>query len=130
MHKSKRIIQIGILLLALGGVSVPAYASGVSKDTVSFAKIEKWMLSSSTKKIQYQYGKILTKKNTRWKKAVSLPLTASSVPISKKGWYTFRITYTSGKKKLHKVKWWEKDDEWIKNNISKFKDIKHFTETL
>ena len=32
--------------------------------------------------------------------------------------------------KLQKVKWWEKDDEWIKNNISKFKDIKHFTETL
>ncbi len=104
MHKSKRIIQIGILLLALGGVSVPAYASGVSKDTVSFAKIEKWMLSSSTKKIQYQRGKILTKKNKRWKKAVSLPLTAASVPIAKKGWYTFRITDTSGKKKLHKVK--------------------------
>lgn len=104
MYKSKRIIQIGILLLALGWFSVPAYATGVSKDTVYFAEIEKWMLSSSTKKIQYQYGKVNTKKNKRWKKAVSLPLTASSVSIPKKGWYTVRVTTTSGKKKLHKVK--------------------------
>lgn len=83
---------------------MPAHSAGAAKDTDYFADIEKWMLSSSTKKIQYQYGKIVSGKNKQWKKAVTLPLTSSTLSISKKGWYTVRVTKTSGKKKLHKVK--------------------------
>lgn len=103
-HKSMRMTGIGILLLALGIFLVPARSYGVSKDTIYFAKIEKWMLSSSTKRVQYQYGKIISKKNKYWKKAITLPLTTSRVSIPKKGWYTVRITTSKGKKKLYKGK--------------------------
>lgn len=30
--------------------------------------------------------------------------------------------------KLLKMKWWEQDEQWIRDNIERFKDIKDFTD--
>lgn len=67
-------------------------------------KVENAVLSTKTKKIQYCYGKIKEKKNRCWKKAEKLSRTAGTLTIRKKGWCTFRITLTSGKYKLFRMK--------------------------
>ncbi|MCH5252077.1 MAG: RICIN domain-containing protein [Lachnospiraceae bacterium] len=108
-EKLQRMLWIGTCLLALGIWLMPVHSFGaLKKDTAYFAEVEKILLSSSTKTVEYQYGKINSGKNKYWKKAVSLPLTASKVKISKKGWYTVRVTSDSGNKKLskklHKIK--------------------------
>ncbi|MCH5265220.1 MAG: RICIN domain-containing protein [Lachnospiraceae bacterium] len=107
-YKSRmKILWIGLFLLACGWLLAPAAVSkgaAVQKDVEYFAQLEKVMTANSTKKIQYQRGKRYTKKNSQWKKAAVLPLTSAKVTFPKKGWYTARITMTSGKKKLLHIK--------------------------
>ncbi len=102
--KMQKIIWIGSCLLALGIWAAPARSVCASENSFHMDKLEKILLSSTTRTVQYRHGKIRSKKNKYWKKAVSLPLTASKLMISKKGWYTVRVISSSdGKKKTKKL---------------------------
>lgn len=95
-----RFILFGICLLAAGIVTSPASSHAAAKDTEYIKKIEQAVLDSDTKIIQYQGGRIKAVIEEEWKKSSKLPLTAATLTISQKGWYTIRVTKKSGEKKL------------------------------
>lgn len=91
----------GVCLLA--GISLlqtgTSFAATGSKAS-SLEQLEKAMVSSKTKKIQYRVGKITSPGERYWRSAKRISLSASKLKIRKKGSYTFRITKTSGKSRL------------------------------
>ena len=102
--KRQKIVWIGSCLLALGIWAAPARSVCASGNSFHMDKLEKILLSPAVQTVQYRHGKIKSKKNKYWKKAVSLPLTASKLMIPKKGWYTVRVISSSdGKKKTKKL---------------------------
>ncbi len=91
------------------------------KDTEYIRQIEKKMLSPSTSKIQYRYGKIKSTKNSSWKKAATISLSAKKWAVSKKGWYTLRIRTTKKKYKKLQVKLKKKTYLFSCNHVIKQK---------
>lgn len=104
--KLQKLLWVGatFLGLVLGIFLVPVHSYGATKDTVCIQKIEKAVLASTTKKIQYRAGKISSKKSQLWKKSKTLSLSAAKLKITKKGWYTFRVTTTKGQYKIFNAK--------------------------
>jgi hypothetical protein len=104
MKMRKVVVFLGILLMAclLGRRGDTPSVRAAASDYLQ--KVESSVLSSTTKKIQYRYGKTTSKQKKIWKNAAKLSLSAKNLTISKKGWYTFRITKTSGKYKLFQLK--------------------------
>ena len=92
-------ILTGICLLA--GISLwQAGTSSAAATTSVLEQLEKAMVSSATKKIQYRAGKVTSAGGRYWRSAKTVSLSASKLKIKKKGSYTFRITKSSGKYKL------------------------------
>lgn len=93
-------IMGSILALVLILVPVPSHAKEKAKDAGSIAELEKKMVAKSTKRLQFQKGKIHSTSHTVWKKGKKIKKSEKSLLIQKKGWYTLCVTTTSGKKKL------------------------------
>ncbi len=99
-----RIILMCAPALILGFVFRVSGVRAASSQPDYLQKVETAVLSSTTKKIQYRYGKIKTKYDASWKKAARLTKNATSLRIRKKGWYTFRVKTNAGKYKLFGIK--------------------------
>ena len=93
-------ILTGICLLA--GISLwqAGTFSAAATTTNVLEQLEKAMVSSTSKKIQYRAGKVTSAGGRYWRSAKTVSLSASKLKIKKKGSYTFRITKSSGKYKL------------------------------
>lgn len=101
----KLLLSAGVMIAAAtGGILLPVDSRAAVKDTEYIAQIEKKMLSASTSKIQYQYGKIKSMKSGSWSRAAKLSLSAKKWSVPKKGWYTLRIRTTGKKYKKLQVK--------------------------
>lgn len=113
IQKDRRVaIRYGILwglLLAMplvpaGTVCAAKRAVDTSGTESPIRKLENAIVSAGTKKIRYCSGTVTDPKARVWKKAARLSLSAASLKIRKKGWYTFRIAKKSGKYKLITVR--------------------------
>lgn len=93
---------IGVLLLCLFWAP-PKKGLAVAKDSKSVEKLEKLMMASSTKTIQYRKGKVKSASFAVWKKAKKLSLSAKKLSIKKKGWYSLLVTTRKGKQKVTTV---------------------------
>ncbi len=110
-------INMMALVLVFGIMRMPAPSHAAKEKKVTIVQLEKNILSHSTQKIEYQSGKIRSKKNKEWKEVEKLPLSIKKLSIAKKGWYTFRVTSTKGKKTLLYIKLKKKTYKFKGNNI-------------
>lgn len=98
--KSWKIMAVICLLAGISPLQAGISSSAAGSKTSSLGQLEKAMVSSSTKKIQYRAGKVASGGRHYWRSAKKISRSASKLKIGKKGIYTFRITKTSGKYKL------------------------------
>ena len=98
--KSWKIMAVLCLLAGISPLQAGISSSAAGSKTSSLNQLEKAMVSSSTKKIQYRAGKVASVGRHYWRSAKKISRSASKLKIGKKGIYTFRITKTSGKYKL------------------------------
>ena len=109
--KFQKLLCMGVFALVLGGILAPTPSFAATKEEAYIKKIEKMMLLSSTKKIQYCAGRISPNRRIAGKGVKKISLSASKLQIKKKGWYTIRVTthkktnkqfYVKLKKKTYK----------------------------
>lgn len=100
-----RITIMGALAVcALGAAALrPQKSLAAARDANSVSVLEKRMLASSTKSIEYRKGKVKSASYRVWKKAEKIPLTKSKLAIKKKGWYSLLVTTNKGKRKINHV---------------------------
>lgn len=108
-------------ILTVGKILLPTDSQAAVKDTEYITQIEKKMLSSTTSRIQYRYGKVKSMKSSSWTNAATLSLTAKKWVVPKKGWYTLRIRTTKKKYKKLQVKVKKKTYTFACNNAVKKK---------
>lgn len=97
-------IMGALAVCALGAAVLGAEKSrAAARDANSVSVLEKRMLASSTKSIEYRKGKVKSTSYRVWKKAEKVSLTKSKLTIKKKGWYSLLITTNKGKRKIKHV---------------------------
>ena len=101
---------IGVGIVGMLGVC-PKAGYAATTDSNSVATLERYMMASSTKKIQYKKGKTKSVVSSKWKKAKNLSRTASSLIIRKRGWYSVLVTKNTGKKTVISIYLNKKNDE-------------------
>lgn len=111
--------MIFFVSLATGLFAAPVSLCKTVKDSDSIATLEKSMLASSTRTIQYREGKTKSISYKKWYKAKKIALSSKKLTIRKKGWYTILVTTKTGKRKVTPV-YFEKQTYQIPcNNIVK-----------
>lgn len=102
-HGRRRCLAVLMGAFAVGFFFAPVARCATAKDAGSVATLEKKLLASSTKTVFYRAGKTKSTAYKKWKKAKKIALSAKSLKIRKKGWYTFLVTTKSGKRKATSV---------------------------
>lgn len=108
--KMRIIVWVGMVWgsLTLGLYMAPVFSHAMAKDAASIQTLEKKMVSSGTKMIQYRKGKIRSNAAATWRKATKIAKSAAHVTIRKKGWYTLCVTTKTGKRKLTQLYFYKK----------------------
>lgn len=88
---------------AWGSDALLPKSRAAARDAKSISVVEKKMLASSTKSIQYRKGKVKSTSYRVWKKAEKISLKKSKLTIKKKGWYSLLVTTNKGKRKIEHV---------------------------
>lgn len=104
VKKCQRFFLCGFIVLLIGMFCLCSKElHAETSDSNSVAVLERYMMSTSTKKIQYKKGKTKSVSYSFWKKAKRISLTTSGLTIKKKGWYSVLVTKKSGKKTVANI---------------------------
>ncbi len=88
----------GILLVIC--CIIPAVSGRAAAKKIRMVDLERKVTASSTRKIQYRFGRVYSTKNKWWRGAKAISLGTKTMRFARKGRVTFRVTNTKGRKHL------------------------------